>query len=214
MAHLSRLKAFWHSCDLRLSDVERESYERAFEAVPPTTVATLADPAIRVLIAEVIAHRNNFLLAQPRDDGKTLSRKHSGGSGDMARFWLRKTQKPVLCVLLVQREGGPVHMHRGINLEVSMPTGSLCAERNVIGTAYATDPSLRREDLRMIAVLAVEPTSDFLATSPSKGRNPLSPCGACMEWLRKIYEVNPSFRVLTFEDESCQKVFVKTVGRS
>jgi len=40
-------------------------------------------------------------------------------------------------------------------MEVSMPTGSLCAERNVIGTALATDPSLRREDLRMVAVLSL-----------------------------------------------------------
>ncbi len=39
--------------------------------------------------------------------------------------------------------------------EKSMPTGSLCAERNVIGTALAMDPGLRREDLRMVAVLAV-----------------------------------------------------------
>jgi hypothetical protein len=40
-------------------------------------------------------------------------------------------------------------------MEVSMPTGSLCAERNVIGTALADNPSLRRQDLKVIAVLAV-----------------------------------------------------------
>jgi A distinct subfamily of CDD/CDA-like deaminases len=36
-----------------------------------------------------------------------------------------------------------------------MPTGSLCAERNVIGTALADDLTLRRMDLRMVAVLGV-----------------------------------------------------------
>jgi cytidine deaminase len=46
-------------------------------------------------------------------------------------------------------------LYRGTNMEVSMPTGSLCAERNVIGTALSANPRLKREDLKMIAVLAV-----------------------------------------------------------
>jgi len=41
--------------------------------------------------------------------------------------------------------------------------------------------------------------------------NPLIPCGACMEWLKKIAEVNPDFRVVTFTDTSCEDVFVSTV---
>lgn len=36
-----------------------------------------------------------------------------------------------------------------------MPTGSLCSERNVIGTALASDPALRRQDIRAVAVLSV-----------------------------------------------------------
>lgn len=36
-----------------------------------------------------------------------------------------------------------------------MPTGSLCAERNVIGTALASDLTLRREDIRHVAVLSL-----------------------------------------------------------
>eukprot|EP00931_Biecheleriopsis_adriatica_P007942 TRINITY_DN109181_c0_g1_i1.p1 TRINITY_DN109181_c0_g1~~TRINITY_DN109181_c0_g1_i1.p1 ORF type:complete len:548 (-),score=107.61 TRINITY_DN109181_c0_g1_i1:43-1485(-) len=212
MAHLSPLKAFWHSCALRPKDVDRESYERAFEAAPPTDVENLSDPALNSLVSEVIAHRNSFLFAQPRDNAGDAPQ-------DLERFWLRKSKKPVLSVLVVRRESGPLRMHRGINLEVSMPTGSLCAERNVIGTAFAADPSLRREDLRAIAVLAVDGLRSRGAGSLNltgawrRGRNPLAPCGACMEWLRKIYEVNPSFRVVTFEDESCRHMYVKTVGR-
>lgn len=36
-----------------------------------------------------------------------------------------------------------------------MPTGSLCAERNVIGSALAADLALRREDIRYVAVLSL-----------------------------------------------------------
>jgi hypothetical protein len=39
-------------------------------------------------------------------------------------------------------------------MEVSMPTGSLCAERNVIGTALSADITLRREDIKLVAVYA------------------------------------------------------------
>ena len=36
-----------------------------------------------------------------------------------------------------------------------MPTGSLCAERNAIGTCLATDPSIRRGDMVAMAVLSM-----------------------------------------------------------
>ena len=41
-----------------------------------------------------------------------------------------------------------------------MPTGSLCAERNVIGTALSADITLRRHDIKIVAVYA--------ASMPSK----------------------------------------------
>ena len=41
--------------------------------------------------------------------------------------------------------------------------------------------------------------------------NPISPCGSCMEWLRKIAEGNPDFKVINFVDISCQNVFVRSV---
>ena len=71
-------------------------------------------------------------------------------TNELGAFWLRKTRKPVLAVLCVRKKGktGRGHeFYRGVNLEVSMPTGSLCSERNVIGTALACDPTLRRADL-------------------------------------------------------------------
>ena len=42
--------------------------------------------------------------------------------------------------------------------------------------------------------------------------NPLDPCGACMEWLKKISEVNPDFKVLTFTTTSCEKIFITPIG--
>jgi hypothetical protein len=42
--------------------------------------------------------------------------------------------------------------------------------------------------------------------------NPLKPCGACMEWLKKIAEMNPEFRVATFTDELCQGVYTEFIS--
>jgi len=37
--------------------------------------------------------------------------------------------------------------------------------------------------------------------------NPLRPCGACNEWLKKIAESNPYFQILTFTDAQCNGVY-------
>ncbi len=154
-----------------------------------------------------------------------------------------------------------------------MPTGSLCSERNVIGTALAADHTLHRYQLKMIAVLSVtlKPSDSsksggmefsshhvlppplkrarnastdassagyysspsmsgqnsplaFSAISPSRntaaitsvhrgdaGINPTAPCGSCNEWLKKIAESNPDFKVITFTDETCDFVYINSV---
>jgi hypothetical protein len=77
-------------------------------------------------------------------------------ASELMEFWLRKTRKPVLAVVLVRRS--PRHPRRYFsaqNLEVSMPTGSLCSERAAIAMALAADPGLRRSDIRMVAVLSL-----------------------------------------------------------
>lgn len=43
--------------------------------------------------------------------------------------------------------------------------------------------------------------------------NPLKPCGACMEWLKKIAEVNPDFKVITFTDYHCGGVYIEDVAQ-
>jgi hypothetical protein len=39
--------------------------------------------------------------------------------------------------------------------------------------------------------------------------NPLRPCGACAEWLKKIARVNPDLTVVTFTDQDCHGHFVE-----
>ena len=42
--------------------------------------------------------------------------------------------------------------------------------------------------------------------------NPLKPCGACNEWLKKIAEVNPQFCVITFTDKRMQGAYVESIS--
>lgn len=140
--HFWQLKTFWHESKIVDDDIEMHSFED-MEASPAVDVDRLQDPMIRMVVDEMKMFRDEMV--------KTLQ-----GKNDIEKFWLRKTHKPVLAVLLVQTKDmdTPV-LYRGQNMEVSMPTGSLCAERNVIGSALAENPALRREDLKVIAVLAV-----------------------------------------------------------
>ena len=301
LAHAFRLKRFWHAGELDTGDVDIQRWARA-EAAPPTRLdrlelvlrstgagASEADAAraateARVTIAlvkEMKAHRDAFLNAAKEE------------THELTSFWLRKTRKPVLAVLCVLKaasaakprrvvEESDFEFHRGVNLEVSMPTGSLCSERNAIGNALAANPSLVRKDMFGIAVLSLRardvdrsgpgpgpggedatllrrdvasPTdqkekaltntdtrthethearvsisrnasfarardastgtnaSDASDASDLAGLNPLRPCGACKEWLNKIAEVNPGFRVLMFSDITCDEVYVKEVGQ-
>ena len=275
--HAWQLKTFWHESKIVDDDIEVHSFE-AMETVPAVDVERLTEDDIKAVVDE---------MKKFRDHMQEVVR----GSHDLKRFWLRKTQKPVLAVLLVKSagdEGG--RLYRGTNMEVSMPTGSLCAERNVIGSALAENPGLRREDLKCVGVLAFPmPKNDERrlphvtstnsigsvdagtpARKPSIGSeadewilqaapastnldssfhvigqslpsetvevsstplrkvslvsrshrkvnktvvvgtddiNPLKPCGACNEWLKKIAQSNPYFRIITFTDSECSGVY-------
>ena len=133
----------------------------------------------------------------------------------------------MLAVLLTRSPDGKVTCWRGVNVEVSMPTGTLCAERNAIGNALAADQSVRRQDMLGVAVLSVSLEPRTEAPDVPRGAtaahssaelsdvvalNPLDPCGACMEWLKKIGEVNPDFRIVTFANSSCDQVYIRPIG--
>ena len=116
-------------------------------------------------------------------------------------FFFRKGRQEVLAVVVLQKsnEDSKYSVIRGVNLEVSLPTGSLCAERNAIGSALVQHPMLRRDDILCVAVLSL---------SESKGAQ-LGPCGACREWLQKLAETNPEFSIITFADHACSKVYIE-----
>lgn len=333
--HIWQLKTFWHERKLSMADVDFHSFEN-IEASPCVSPSK-ADAMTQMVVREMRLFRDQFLAAEDE--------------GEVASFWLRKSRKPVLAVLLIEKpaavagERPTIVVQRGMNCEVSMPTGSLCAERNAIGSALASDPTLTRRSLKMIAVLGLNlgvgsstatspshsetsehrqqarsdpqqerPTFDQTAAerastssdpsapveasslaassevvpvrirpaatssvqsspertstkevataiptrsnggagrgrgkrglsaatetknanlmSPRKpkrprtfsfdevaveemmragaapDRNPLAPCGACKEWLVKIAEANPSFRVVTFENSRCRNVYI------
>mmetsp|Transcript_25324 Transcript_25324/g.59275 ORF Transcript_25324/g.59275 Transcript_25324/m.59275 type:complete len:879 (-) Transcript_25324:2979-5615(-) len=316
--HFWQLKTFWHESKIVSSDIEVHSFEE-METLPPVETDQLQD---RPLVKQVVDEMKRF-----RSDFTKILSNSSKGSNDIQAFWLRKTLKPVIAVLAVQTPSGQVKLYRGTNMEVSMPTGSLCAERNVIGTALADNPSLKRQDLKMIAVLAIPnpkqmehstkslerqrvrslnsiatlatatsedegstgkhplissrksslgeeedwtvqtPSSfpgnqqqnitnldknaslvgstnlemfhhsniSFDSTQPpnptrtiylynkpqhqtrrlrravvvhsNQDMNPLRPCGACNEWLKKLAESNPYFTILTFTDSACNGVY-------
>jgi cytidine deaminase len=139
--------------------LEVHSFEE-METQPATEASQVTNEMTKLVIAELAQFRNEFMDMMQQ------------GDNDINSFWLRKTHKPVLAVLAVQmpHQSKPV-LYRGTNMEVSMPTGSLCAERNVIGTALAQNPSLHRQDLKLIAVLAVpqvEPASSAAAAVPKE----------------------------------------------
>lgn len=295
--HFWQLKTFWHESKIVTDDIEVHSFE-TMETLPPVDVDRIQDGRIHLVVQEMKRFYSEMVL--------TLA----SGTNDIRRFWLRKTGKPVLAVLLVQTsEMAEPRLFRGTNMEVSMPTGSLCAERAAIGSALAANPNLRRQDLKLIAVLAVPPLEqviedgngsmrrnpsfssviedqsetgdvrvidsrkssigseyepfhadewimptdaiqrDVLNSSiasavavdmdddadesplplrrialfsknstrkskrtvvvqSSKDINPLAPCGACNEWLKKIAESNPYFKIITFTDANCNGIYV------
>lgn len=230
LLHMWQLKTFWHEfpdkTSLEDKDVEYHQFDK-LETTPSIPVEDL-DSDTRALVDEMIGHKDKFMEIR---DGQTYH--------ELDKFWLRKSKQPVLAVIAVDKpNNGGKKYFRGMNVEVSMPTGSLCAERNAIGTALAADFSLTRRDLKMVAVLSLGLTPGANASSnythppaspTANGKdkklvwqnsqsskkdhiNPIAPCGACKEWLKKIAEVNPDFKVVTFTDPSCTEVFIKSVG--
>ena len=117
-------------------------------------------------------------------------------------FFFRKGKQEVLSLVVVrvEGEGKKLIAFRGVNLEVSLPTGSLCAERNAIGSALIHNPNLKRENILCIAILSL-----------GKKGPTIGPCGACQEWLKKVTMVNPDLSILTFEDLECTKVYINSI---
>ena len=120
--HFWQLKRFWHQGIISEEDVEAHSFEEI--ATSPAMRASQVPSEFQLVVEEMKRFKSEF------DDIRRLP----ASENDLASFWLRKTKKPVLAVLLVKKADGRLKLFRGTNMEVSMPTGSLCAERNVSQT--------------------------------------------------------------------------------
>ena len=190
--HVWRYKTFWDTETLSEEDVESHTFKKL--EMRPASHRSQLPINEKGLVDEMIRYKRQFEAVRDSDE-------HELGS-----FWLRKTGKAVLAVLLTRKPDGTATYWRGMNVEVSMPTGTLCAERNAIGNALAADQSVARSDMLAVAVLSVSLEPDqsdggAFGRKLSGGElaevalNPLDPCGACMEWLKKIAEVNPDFSV-------------------
>ena len=178
--HFWQLKTFWCENKLCFDDVESHSFEE-ISTEPAISVDQTSAP-VMMLVSAMQQFRSEFERILNSDEYNT----------DLATFWLRKTKKPVLSILMMENvaagsnssaesiksdtkvsaaSSSKFKFFRGINAEVSMPTGSLCSERNAIGSALAAHPHLRREHLKAVAVLS---TSSLVPPSlyRSEGHSP------------------------------------------
>ena len=90
---------------------------------------------------------------------------------------------------------------RGINVEVSLITGSICAERVAISQAHTLHPELKGyKNLTSVAVLEIS-TDD----NDSTGKNPLFPCAVCQIWLEKL--ASPDIRVIGYPNKELTSFF-------
>jgi len=144
--HFWEQKTFWHDLRVCEDDIEFHTFSE-IETIPPVPRDEVG-LGVRMCLDGVLELKREFEEIEKMGDMKN--------SSDLTSFWHRKTKKPVLACLLIQKSpDSPLQVFKGVNMEVSMPTGSLCAERNVIGSALSQDLTLKREHLKMIAVLSV-----------------------------------------------------------
>ena len=95
-------------------------------------------------------------------------------------------------------ETGQFIYTKGINVEVSLATGSICAERVAISQAHTSHPdSIGRHNLAAVAVLHL--SIDMKEKKDSVGENPKLPCGACQMWIEKL-ACQKDFRVIAYPD--------------
>lgn len=118
-------------------------------------------------------------------------------------FWHRKSGQPVLSVVICRSEekGGESFVaYRGMNTEVSLPCGSLCAERAAIARA-ASD---FQHASRLLAIAVVD---------PSERINPLWPCEVCQSWLAKLRAQNPEISVAAVKTKACDEFLLRVNGQ-
>jgi len=106
----------------------------------------------------------------------------------------RLSGRVVLAVVMVRRRDGSFHFYKGVNTEVAIQTGSLCAERAAIGAARADFPNLARFEICAIGTIY----APLMRSEPEPRKNPSWPCGVCMEWIKKACGKSECMRIIGF----------------
>lgn len=114
----------------------------------------------------------------------------------------RLSGRVVLAVVMLRRRDGTYEFYEGVNTEVAIQTGSLCAERAAIAAARADIPNLARFEICAIGTIYAPLTKS--ESEPSK--NPSWPCGVCMEWIKKACGKSEMMRIIGFPNTSMDTV--------
>jgi len=106
----------------------------------------------------------------------------------------RLSGRVVLAVVMLRRRDGTYEFYEGVNTEVAIQTGSLCAERAAIAAARADIPNLARFEICAIGTIYAPLTKN----EPEPNKNPSWPCGVCMEWIKKACGKSEMMRIIGF----------------
>jgi len=137
-------------------------------------------------------------------------------NGQLDKFWVRKSNKTVLAIVMVKLNEKQIKnlnlsmfvTHecpktkdmfvyiKSRNMEVSLPCGSHCAERGAIQQALSRIMTLKREQIKAIAIC--DPTFELPG---------LQPCGLCSEYIKKIEEISDELSIITFPLKNVFNVF-------
>jgi len=191
------------------------------------TTAPLASPELSKLAAKparILCGRKSYWITkkeytrvrflmdmEPNDPTRVLSERLQEYMNEVkntppSTWFHRKSYRLVLSMLQIRNpRNGSFEFIRGINSEISLPTGSVCAERAAITAARSRFPDLKRKHFYAIAVMDFPLfNEDKLPLRPVS--NPLGPCGGCREYLQKFHEKNENFRVITYSGIDCREV--------
>ena len=117
----------------------------------------------------------------------------------------RLSGRVVLAVVMLRRKDGTYEFYEGVNTEVAIQTGSLCAERAAIAAARADSPNLARFEICAIGTIYAPLTKE--EGEPKK--NPSWPCGVCMEWIKKACGKSEMMRIIGFPNTKFDTVIEK-----
>merc|ERR1719199_876143 len=132
---------------------------------------------------------------------KQYFQEYSAKAKDADPFWSRKSGKTVLSVVICRGHDSTAGFvaHRGMNTEVSLAAGSLCAERSAISRA-ATDFHSASD---IVAIATMDPDDKI---------NPLWPCEVCQSWLAKLRPQSPEIAVVAVTSLSFESFAVRVNG--